>query len=49
LAAVGLSGINKIKVLEKDEVIAEIKFQAAPLCLQFYQFAEKDFIMASGM
>ena len=30
-------------------MVSEIKFQAAPLCLSFYQEKGKDFLLASGI
>lgn len=49
LSAVGLSGVDKLKIFEKDTQIAEMKFQSTPLCLSFYRFNDKDFLMASGI
>lgn len=48
LSAAGFSGIDKVKVFEGDEFIGEVKFQASPLCLSFYKFNDKDFMIASG-
>jgi hypothetical protein len=49
LAAVGLSGVNKVKIIEKDDVIGEIKFQGSPLCLQYYRYHDQDFLIVSGV
>lgn len=49
LSAVALSGINKIKIFEDEAIIAEIQLQGSPLCLGFYRFNEKDFLLFSGV
>jgi hypothetical protein len=49
LAAVGLSGVNKVKIIEKEDVVGEIKFQGTPLCLQYYRYNDNDFLFVSGV
>ena len=49
LVAVGLTGSNKVKILKQGELVSEIKFQAAPLSLDFYRFNGKDFLMVGGI
>jgi WD40 repeat protein len=49
LIAVALTGSNKVKIINNLEVISEIKFQAAPLCLDFYRFNNKDFLIVGGV
>ena len=49
LMAVSLSGSNKVKVLKDNKVVCEMKFQAAPLCLDFYQLNGKDFLVVGGI
>ena len=46
---IGLSGINRIKIIKDESVVAELGMQAAPLALDFYQFNNKDFILVSGV
>ena len=45
----GLSGVNKVKILRDEAVVAELNMQAGPLCLDFYQFNNKDFMLVSGV
>ena len=49
LFGVGLSGVNKVKVIKDEAVVAELNMQAGPLCLDFYQFNNKDFMLVSGV
>jgi WD40 repeat protein len=49
LIAVGLTGSNKVKILNKGAMVCEMKFQAAPLSLDFYRFNNKDFLMVGGI
>jgi hypothetical protein len=46
--AVALSGSNKVKILKDRKLACTIKFQAAPLTLDFYRFNDHDYLMASG-
>jgi hypothetical protein len=41
--------MNKVKLMRDSQVVAEIKMQAAPLCLEFYLFNHKDFMIVSGV
>jgi hypothetical protein len=49
LIAVGLTGSNKVKVLKDHKLACEIKFQAAPLSLDFYRLHNKDFLVVGGI
>lgn len=49
LIAVGLSGSNKVKILKDQKLICEMKFQAVPLCLDFYQLNGADFLVVGGI
>jgi hypothetical protein len=47
--AVALSGgANRVKLLRDKKVVGEVKFQAAPFTVDFYQFNNKDFIIVGG-
>jgi hypothetical protein len=47
--AVALTGSNKVKILKDNKIISEMKFQAAPLSIDFYRFNNKDFIIVGGV
>lgn len=49
LIGVSLSGSNKVKILKDKRVVAEMKFQAAPLSIDFYRFNNKDFLIVGGV
>lgn len=49
LIAVGLTGSNKVKLLKDNLLVCEMKFQAAPLTLDFYQLNGKDFLVVGGI
>lgn len=49
LYAAGLTSLNKIKVFQSRVNVADIQFQVAPLALSFYQFNNKDFMVAGGV
>lgn len=49
LIAVGLSGCNKVKLFKDRHLVGEMKFQAAPLSLDFYRFNGKDFLIVGGV
>lgn len=44
-----MTSLNKIKIFENRENVADIQFQVAPLALNFYQFNGKDFMVAGGV
>lgn len=44
----GLTSIDKIKIFEHEQQIGEIKFQSLPFALNFYQYHQKDFMVAGG-
>ena len=41
--------MNKVKILKDEGMIAELQMQAAPFCLDFYTFNNKDFILIGGV
>ena len=43
-----MSGSNKIKLLKDKKLACEIKFQAAPLALDFSRMGGKDYLIAGG-
>jgi hypothetical protein len=47
--AVALTGSNKVKIFKDNKIISEMKFQAAPLSVDFYRFNNKDFIIVGGV
>lgn len=49
MIGVALSGSNKVKVLKDKKLSTEIKFQAAPLALDFYRHNDKDFMVVGGV
>jgi hypothetical protein len=49
LIAVGLAGSNKVKLLKDNKLACEMKFQAAPLALDFYRHNGKDFLVVGGI
>lgn len=49
LIAVGLSGSNSVKILLDNKLVSTMKFQAAPMALDFYRFNQKDFLIVGGM
>lgn len=49
LAAIGLTGSNKVKLLRDNKLACEMKFQAAPLSLDFYRLNNKDFLVVGGI
>ena len=49
LYGAGLTSLNKIKIFRDNENVGDIKFQAAPLALNFYQYNKKDFLVAGGV
>lgn len=49
LMAVGLTGSNSVKILHNKKVVSTIRFQAAPLSMDFYRFANKDFLIVGGL
>ena len=48
LIGVALSGSNRVKILKDNLLIGELKFQAAPFSVDFYQFNKKDFMVVGG-
>lgn len=49
LYAAGLTSLNKVKIFNNDENVADLSFQATPLALHFYQFNNKDFMVVGGV
>lgn len=49
MIAVGLTGSNKVKLLKDNKLACEMKFQAAPLSLDFYRLHNKDFLVVGGI
>jgi WD40 repeat protein len=49
LMAVGLTNTNSVKVLVNRNLACTIKFQAAPLSLDFYRYGNKDFLLVGGL
>jgi hypothetical protein len=47
--AIGLTGSNKVKLFKDNQLACEMKFQAAPLSLDFYQLHGKDFLVVGGI
>ena len=49
IIAIGLTGSNKVKLLKDNKLVCEMKLQAAPLTLDFYQRNNKDFLVVGGI
>jgi COMPASS component SWD3 len=49
MMAVGLTGSNTVKVFLHNQVASTIKFQAAPLSLDFYRIHNKDYLVVGGL
>lgn len=47
--AVGLSGVNKVKIFKEKSIVAEFKLQAPPLGIDFCMMNEQECIVMSGV
>ena len=45
----GLAGSNCVKLLLNHNLVCTVQLQAAPLCLDFYRFNNKDFLVVGGL
>lgn len=45
----GLAGSNKVKVLCDNQLVCEIKLQAAPLSLDFCEEDGRDYLIVGGI
>ncbi len=49
LIAAGLSGSNSVKLFLNNKLACTMKFQAAPLSLDFYRLHHKDYLVVGGL